>query len=251
MSMISRRAILRGSCAACCTPLLPRLALAEPALGPAGCCQDRLGAAVVADNPGGLASSAGPAFYNSSGNPEMDRFLGRALVRLATSFKVQPGFAFDADRHAYATPDTLLPGTWGTVVMGRERFAELIHYPDRGMTVIAVSAHEFGHIHQMRYGYQERLARLDRTHRPIELHADFLAGYFVALRKQEHPEFDLQSVGAHFYQIGDTAFSHRDHHGTPQERVAAITAGYNFGRSGNRDIMEAAQAGTEQVARLL
>jgi hypothetical protein len=48
----------------------------------------------------------------SSGNPDLDRYLGKALERLADSFKIYPGFAFVDDSgspNAYAMRETLLP----------------------------------------------------------------------------------------------------------------------------------------------
>jgi predicted metalloprotease len=120
---------------------------------------------------------------------------------------------------------------------------------DGGITVIAVCAHEFGHIHQMQNGYQSRLAALDSTRRPVELHADFLAGYYLALRKAEHRELDLSAVGGVLHALGDSDFNSRQHHGTPQERVGALAAGFKFGMEGHHDVAQAAQAGFELIRR--
>jgi hypothetical protein len=253
MPAISRRAIAHRTGAALPALLLAWLAAAAPAAAPDACCYDRLAAAAAASQ-GGDRATDGPSSdfqtYNSSGDPELDRFLGRALARLATTFKVHPGFAFyDGRADAFATDRTLLPDTRGTVLMKREFYTGKMRLPDHGMTVIAVCAHEFGHIYQYQHGYKDRLARLDRTHKPIELHADFLAGFFLALRKKDYPDLDLQSVGKTFYEFGDNDVDDRDHHGTSDERIAAVTAGYDFGRSGDHDIDEAAQAGAEWVAR--
>lgn len=193
--------------------------------------------------------------YPSSGDRVLDKFLGKGLARLATSFQIQPGFGFydDSDApNALATKDTLVEGTWGTVLMGMTLFRRrLAEGHDDGMTVIAVCAHEFGHIHQMRAGYHAQLARLDRTTKPIELHADFLAGYFLGLRKQEVPELNLQGVGAAYERLGDTHFGARQHHGTSAERIASIEAGYAFGHEGRRDIAAAANAGAQFIQRFL
>jgi predicted metalloprotease len=176
-------------------------------------------------------------------------------LRIATKFKVNPGFAFYDDHrtpNAFATPRTVLPDSRGTVLMGMRLFGQCMsNHHDDGMTVIAICAHEFGHLHQMQSDYNARLTRLDKTVKPVELHADFLAGYFLAGRKEEHPDLDLHTVGANFDRMGDTDFNSPQHHGTAQERIAAITAGYRFGRSGEHDIDEAARAGVELVARMV
>lgn len=189
----------------------------------------------------------------SSGDAETDRFLGTALKRLAASFGVTPGFAFYDDHtgiNAVAIRETLIGNGPGTVLMGMRLFGQLMaRVRDGGVTVIAVCAHEFGHIHQMQYGYERRLGALDATNRPFELHADFLSGYYLALRKAEHSDLDLRAVGGVLHGLGDTAFNSRQHHGTPEERVAALSAGFKFGMEGGRDISAAARAGFELVQR--
>ena len=135
---------------------------------------------------------------------------------------------------------------FGTVLMGKNLFRRLMGGDNFGITVIAVCAHEFGHIHQMQQGYASSLSALDTTKKPIELHADFLAGFFLALRKADHPDLDIQTVGATYETIGDTAFTSPKHHGTSQERSAAISAGFDRGRSGGT-IRQAAEAGFAYV----
>lgn len=187
---------------------------------------------------------------SSTGDATTDRFLGRALVRLAGTYHVNPGFGFfydDAAPQAFALDQTLLPNTWGTVVMGRRRFMNSMRADESGMIVISICAHEFGHIHCYQNGYYKTLAKLDRTARPVELHADFLAGTFLAARKAEFPNLDIQAVGRAFRDLGDTAFDSPSHHGTSEERVAAITAGYNARRGGIENMDELAKAGISYV----
>ena len=190
----------------------------------------------------------------SSGDAETDRFLGSALGRLSSTFKVSPGFAFFDDsksENAVAIRETLLGNGPGTVLMGMKLFGRLMaRTNDGGITVIAVCAHEFGHIYQMYAGYETPLNQLDtRTNRPHELHADFLAGYYLALRKTEHRQLDLREVGRELHALGDTAFTSRQHHGTPDERVGALAAGFKFGSQGNADIPAAAKAGFDLIRR--
>jgi len=228
---------------------MPALAQRNPAY--TGCALCNLAQLNYSRSEGGdTGPLPGGQLLSSSGDPDTDKFLGLALVRLATTFEVAPGFAFYDDRegkNAYATPDILSNEKgFGTVLIGENLFRELMGTDHFGMTVLAVCAHEFGHIHQMQQGYMTSLQVLDRTAKPVELHADFLAGYFLALRKVDHPELDLQSVGAVYQTIGDTAFTSPKHHGTSEERSAAITAGFMQGRSGG-NISQAALAGMTYV----
>jgi len=259
MSTISRRTLLRSAAAllvTTSTAALP-LAAASRTIPTCGCWLCARDAAALALKPYGLIASDPQEvrIITSTGDATIDKFLGSALLRLSNMFKVQPGFAFfdDGDSpSAYATPETLLPQGTHTVMMGTHLFSEyMTRNDDAGMTIIAICAHEFGHIHQMEGGYRESLLKHDTTVRPIELHADFLAGFFLASRKREYPNLELQKVGETFYRLGDTAFKDRGHHGTPQERIAAITAGYELGRNGNEDIDQVAQAGIDYVLRNL
>ena len=188
----------------------------------------------------------------SSGDAETDRFLGVALVRLVSTFGVSPGFAFFDDGNspnAFASPDTLVGSGPGTVMMGMRLFAQMMARRDGGVTVIGICAHEFGHIHQMFNGYRDRLLELDATNKPIELHADFLAGYYMARRKAEHPGLDLTVLARVLHDGGDTEYTNQKHHGTPQERLNALSAGYKFGMEGDHDIKQAVNAGYQLIKR--
>jgi hypothetical protein len=262
MTSMSRRSILRGaSMAALASSFGTPVAAASPALSPAGGClacqiaRMRLGTVRLGTQTHGILSrSPGDiTIKRSSGDAATDHFLGLALLRLSTTFKVNPGFAFYDDKaamNAFATDLTLAGNGPGTVLMGERLFGQLMRQGgDGGVTIIGICAHEFGHIEQMQSGYSETLSQLDDTAKPLELHADFLAGFFLALRKAEHPDLNLQTVGAVFNQLGDTDFASPQHHGTPQERIAAITAGFGFGKDGKGDVAQAAKAGLQFVKR--
>jgi hypothetical protein len=252
MNILNRRSMLLGAAsAAFALPLgtLPVRELAACITKPCGCCGLRFGAIA-----GGPNNTTSVRVAKSSGDAETDRFLGAALGRLANTFKVSPGFAFfDDGEHpnAFAAPETLLDNGPGTVLMGMHLFGQLMaRVRDGGIAVIAVCAHEFGHIHQMQGGYQGEFKALDKTARPIELHADFLAGYYLSLRKTEHPELDLNAVGGVLYKMGDWDVTSPRHHGSPDERVAALSAGFKFGSEGTHDVAEAAKAGLSFVRRI-
>jgi hypothetical protein len=252
MNILNRRSILLGAVsAAFALPVanLPVRALAVRIAKPCGCCGLRFGAI-----DGGPNDTTSIRYATSSGDAETDRFLGAALVRLANTFRVSPGFAFfdDGDHpNAFASRETLLDNGPGTVMMGMHLFGKLMaRVRDGGITVIAVCAHEFGHVHQMLGGYENEFKALDKTAKPLELHADFLSGYYLSLRKTEHPELDLNFVGGVLYNMGDSDVNSPRHHGTPEERVMALSAGFKYGSEGTHDIAEAAKVGLAFVRRI-
>ena len=258
-SSLTRRSIVGGFAALAVMGAVPLASATTPAPhGAFGCtlCAGRLSLSASGVR---IDSTEGMRLIRSSGDAETDRFLGKALARLAGVFEVNPGFAFfesgDSD-NAFATAQNLTGEGDGTVLMGAKLFGErMARDGDDGMTVIAICAHEFGHIHQMSGGYEAELTALDSTAKPVELHADFLAGFYLSGRKAEYATLNLQMVGRVFNEMGDTNFQSRTHHGTPEERTAAITAGYDFGRKskgeGKNGIAEAARAGVAAVRQMM
>jgi hypothetical protein len=114
---------------------------------------------------------------------------------VADFFGVNPAFGFyDPARlqnpisvereplNAFFYPeDTDIPGSKGTVGFGWYLFQrEFYQYDNTGLTVITIVAHEFAHVLQFNRGYLPAL----RVGFPLksELHADFLAGYFLGTR---------------------------------------------------------------------
>ena len=182
-----------------------------------------------------------PKFVSSTG--DADSFLGAALARLASTFEVNPGFTFfegGNTPNAFANPDTLLESVSGMVTMGTHLFNRMIRVNDGGVSLLMVCAHEFGHIHQRHSEYLQEFLMLDDTNKPIELHADYLAGYYLARRRDEHPDLDLRRVGDEVYKTCDFEFGDKQHHGTPDERFDALTAGYRFGLVGSPNITQVA-----------
>jgi hypothetical protein len=255
MSIMSRRKFLHSTAALLAAPAMAHaLPVKAPMFASCGCCLSRRQAALLGPTAAAKLDVKPEDLIASSGDATTDRYLGMALLRMATVFKVSPGFAFidgpKAD-NAFATPTTLAQGGPGTVLMGRDTFVKEMRNDESGMTVVAICAHEYGHIHQFMNGYHDDLAELDKTVRTIELHADFLAGFFLATRKQDYPDLSMFKVGESFFNLGDTDFNGRNHHGTSEERIAAVTAGFDLGKSGTRDIEQVAKAGIAYVRQAL
>jgi len=255
MNQLTRRALFYACGAVLTSAAVTGSAHATAAAGGCLLCRE----ARRLQQPGALGMVANPdggtRIYTSCGDAQTDRYLGLALKRLAETFRVAPGFAFFDDErgsNAFATNRTLLDDGQHTVLMGKRLFAEQMRQDnDLGTTVIAICAHEFGHIYQMTYGEHARLAEMDATVRPLELHADFLAGYYLNLRHNDHADLNLPAVGQAFYNMGDTDYNAPAHHGTPQERIRAISAGYAFGHDQAGDIDSASRAATALVRQML
>ena len=188
---------------------------------------------------------------STTGDRSLDRALGRALVRLSELFSERPGFGFIDDfegANAYATDQTRVPGTWGTVCFGQNLFRDLMErYQDQGLAVMAVAAHEFGHIAQFRSGVDRKLIRYQSTVKRVELHADLLSGYFLGVRKRQEPSISVWAAGHTLYRIGDYEFNNPNHHGTPDERVAAAEMGFKLGHDHRAGFGQAFSWGVEHV----
>jgi hypothetical protein len=77
---------------------------------------------------------------------------------------------------------------------------------------------EFSHILQFKEGSTLRGAQR-------ELHADYMAGYYLG-RKSHFLQTNIANFADSPFEKGDYAFWSQTHHGTPQERVAAMVAGF-------------------------
>ncbi len=226
-----RRRLLAGAAAL----LACRTAQAAPAAGARGCC-------LV-----GKALPAG-ALEETSGNPRLDAALGDVLATLARQLAVRPGFAFYHDGllpNAMALPRSALPSSRGTVLVGLGLLSRVDRSAHGDLFVQAVCAHEFAHIRQYQTGYYDRLNRPDSA-RLIELHADFLAGYCLGAQPVDYADDALVDLGRAWEDLGDSDFTEREHHGTPEERIAAMEHGFALGRR-STGVEAAAAAGARYL----
>jgi hypothetical protein len=94
-----------------------------------------------------------------------------------------------------------------------------------GQSIPAILAHEYAHIAQYKYGFPyEGKWR--------ELHADYMAGWYIGHRLR-FVKTDVYQAAANFFYKGDTNFNSPSHHGTHQERWEAFWAGLNLNLRGN------------------
>lgn len=87
-----------------------------------------------------------------------------------------------------------------------------------GMSIPAILGHEYAHAMQRANDFP-----YDGKWR--ELHADFMAGWFIALRGIFRLQ-DPNRAWASISEKGDYNFFDKGHHGSPQERAEAFATGY-------------------------
>jgi hypothetical protein len=165
----------------------------------------------------------------TSGDARLDGALGHVLAAIASLFAVHPGFGFYDDRgnpNAIATDEPILAGTEGSVVFGLTLLQEEMAQSE--MSIVAICAHEFGHIAQYFHQMHDRLVVGQRTKRRVELHADFLAGYYLAKHTTSYAYDELRALALAWQVLGAADFTNPDHHGTGAERLGAIQQGFLF-----------------------
>ena len=123
---------------------------------------------------------------------------------------------------------------------------EFYEYNRTGFTIMAIVAHEFGHVFQMDRGYIDSI----RVGRPLksEINADFLAGYFLGMRKRQIPSLRFENAGKLFIRLGSPVNDDSERtHGNAQERLDAAEAGFRTAYLENKSLNDAVRAGLEYV----
>jgi len=190
----------------------------------------------------------------SSGNRDFDRALAQTLARCADLMEVLPGFAFFDDHNglnAYATNRVRMQRADGTVLMGQRLLARLLRQPEApDACVAAVCAHEFGHILQYKLGLADRLKKGQPTVKRVELQADFFAGYFAGTRKRERQAFPAAVFAMTQFTFGDNMVQSPSHHGTADERAAAVVRGFEAAYRQKQNLADAIDTSLRYVSTL-
>jgi hypothetical protein len=160
----------------------------------------------------------------TSQNAWIDAAFNKEIAQLNALLPVRPGFfLLNESSNAFAIPNAIQPGTEGTVAFGSRLM--LSEFQESGQnlnfSIPAIMAHEFSHILQFRH--HTRLAG-----KLMELQADYLAGWYMGNRDRFSGWSSQAFRGSlvSFYEKGDYDFNSQRHHGTPAERAAAITEGF-------------------------
>ena len=191
---------------------------------------------------------------SNSGDRDFDYALAHTLAKISDVFSVLPGFAYYNDEdgaNAYATRTSRLQKADGTVLFGQRLLKRLLATPESpDAAVAAVCAHEFGHILQFKLGLHRQVNEGQRTVKRSELQADFFAGYFAGIRKRERRDFPAAIFALTQFNSGDNMINDREHHGTHEERGAAITRGFDAAYRDRQSLAEAVEASVAYVTRL-
>jgi hypothetical protein len=180
---------------------------------------------------------------STSGDERFDRALIVELKRILQFIPVNPGFQYVDANNAYALKRSIVADTNGTVLIGLNLVQDLVKQNDGGVAVAGVLAHECAHVFQFFSSYYDRLS----GHTPVllELHADFLAGHYMAKRvgfAPDKPDIFAQAL------VQKTT-RHSSGHGSPWQRAAAMDKGYRLSLRG-KTFDDAAREGEEYVRRL-
>jgi hypothetical protein len=194
---------------------------------------------------------------SSTGDRMLDRQLALEANRLSRVFDTRPAMKIlygpeDLATNALADSSLqLVEGTQGAILVGKELLELELRKNRRnwgGLVIAGVLAHEFAHMLQYKLGYYSRLSGAS-----LELHADFLAGYYLGLKKREGHAMDIGAFMDGAYVLGDYSVDDPDHHGTPAERRRAVRSGYQLAVQSQKSmaIAEAARVGAGSVDELL
>jgi hypothetical protein len=187
----------------------------------------------------------------SSGDRGFDYALAQTLSRITDTFHVLPGFAYFDGPNAYATRVARMVRADGTVLFGQLYLRKLLALPEHpDVAVTAVCAHEFGHIFQYKLRLEKVLLANQRTTKRLELHADYLAGFYAGTLKLIKPAYPAAVFATQKYSSGDWNVNSPTHHGTPDERAAAIVRGFEVAYRERRNLSDAVQVGINYVSAL-
>ena len=212
-----------------------------------GCWVDKkLGEAILAKTP--QVYSYDGEIIHASGNELLDRALSRALLRLSRDFDVLPGFGYYPGNSAIATSAVKLARADGTVLFGLPFMQRLLSRPEHpDACVVAVCAHEFAHIVQYKTGIHNKLTTGERNVRKLELHADFMSGWFSGLRKLNNPDYPSVVFAALARDSGTQISDNPQFHGTPADRGNAVEQGFLAGARDKLSLKQALEAGIRHV----
>ena len=248
--MPSRRQVVLGGSLSLLWLAQPQCAHASSSLAPhsPGCLL------AEADNAQVFARVAQKDVIVHSEDGAFDRRLANVLATLSDLFGILPGFGYYDDsgsRNAFASREAGLGRSDGSVLMGINFLAslrELAEYPE--VAIAGVCAHEFGHVLQFRRGLIAQLNEGQPTVKRSELQADYFAGYFVGSQRKIRPDYPAAVVAFAQYNYGDTDYGNPNHHGTPEERGAAVVAGFQAAAEQGLGIDDAVAASLQYVLAL-
>lgn len=120
------------------------------------------------------------------------------------------------EKNAFASPETQ------RIYFGVNLTKELYTTYATTLPLWQVMAHEFGH--QMQYTHGD-FYRNDPSVMRTELEADMFSGFYLGAAKNTNPAAEVQTILPVAFDHGDIAYNDPGHHGTPEQRMAAVLHG--------------------------
>lgn len=208
------------------------LSTSVPALG-----QNGIGCAV--NSRSASIGELGDVLRSGTGFPLLDQGIQTDIIEIQNRFGVSAkmflmkergapnAFALSTEHEArteilqsFRIPPAYSPD--GVVVFGVNLMTSEFKSPfGSGYGIPAIIGHEYAHIMQFKN-------RLPLRGKWMELHADYMAGWFTAHRGRFDARQNSQESALSFFNKGDYAFNDVGHHGTPAERVGAFMAGFQL-----------------------
>lgn len=188
----------------------------------------------------------GTWLHSTSGNTNIDEVVFNEIKSLETFFKFNVDFFFGEEMSldgstAFFSPSCQhTPYCIGTIVLGFNMMSEkYIQYGNDYIHIVrSILAHEFGHGVQKLKGWH-----ISTKYK--ELHADFLAGYYIS-KTYDYDDKMIDNFLKEFYSIGGVSIYHS--HGTKEERYCAFLEGYYYAKESNVSVESADAYATQYVA---
>ena len=153
----------------------------------------------------------------SSGNPAQDAAF-RNEFNAQGNFWAIPGVSF-AFLNDCNSPNALANPQDRSILFGTSMAQKLLSQFGNTIPLWQVMAHEWGH--QIQFALGDNWLN-SSTVAPKELEADMFSGFYLLLAKNSS---NLSSSIANAFALGDWEFNNPSHHGTPNQRGAAVVAG--------------------------
>jgi hypothetical protein len=215
---------------------------------------------MAAAAPTGIALAADDPKRYKSGYGVVDNGVRRTLEYLSRIFRLEnewiPDFSFfdDGDEANSYAEDPIIGFRRPHVKIGKGAVAEtmLVSQGDFGAALTGIFAHEFAHVYQLKAGYRAQLLAKDGigSHRLVETHADFLAGWALPQAWWITKISDLRVAAEQFFALGDIQFEAQGHHGTSLQRQSIMASGYTWGLASPGDPDKAAERGLNVLSDL-
>jgi hypothetical protein len=184
--------------------------------------------------------------FDRSGNELLDRAMIGFLKKMTNILSIEPGFKYIDEDRVFATKETVVKGTSGTIFLGVPLLSRLLNISANGGALIAgVCARACGYIYQYENGLFDELKEKGFVF--VDLHADFIAGYCLN-RLLLVSEGDLGSFLVQLIAV-DYAHLDADRRGTDLQRLAALRRGFLVAKKGT-PVEEAADVGLVYVTSL-